>query len=47
MAVGDTPDLAFLPEEFIRNRGYVVTDDCYQTSDPQVFTIGDAVRRGC
>ena len=46
MAVGDTPDLAFLPEEFIRNRGYVVTDDRYQTSDPQVFTIGDAVRPG-
>jgi len=46
MAVGDTPDLAFLPEEFIRNRGYVTTDDRYQTSDPQVFAIGDAVRPG-
>jgi len=46
MAVGDTPDLAFLPEEIICNRGYVVTDDRYQTSDPQIFAIGDAVRPG-
>jgi len=46
MAVGDAPDLTFLPEEIIREKGFVAVNEHYQTSDPQVFAIGDAVRLG-
>lgn len=46
MAVGDAPDLTFLPEEIILNRGFIAVNDRYQTSDPQVFAIGDVVRLG-
>jgi ferredoxin len=46
MAVGDAPDLTFLPEEVLLERGFVAVNDRYQTSDPQVFAIGDAVRLG-
>ncbi len=46
MAVGDAPDLTFLPEEIIREKGFVAVNEYYQTSDPQVFAIGDAVRLG-
>ncbi len=46
MAVGDAPDLGFLPEEIVLERGFVSVGDRYQSSDPQVFAIGDAVRPG-
>ena len=46
MAVGDAPDLTFLPEEIILDRGFIAVNGHYQTSDPQVFAIGDAVRLG-
>jgi NADPH-dependent glutamate synthase beta subunit-like oxidoreductase/glutamate synthase domain-containing protein 3/NAD-dependent dihydropyrimidine dehydrogenase PreA subunit len=46
MAVGDQPDLGFLPEEIKTERGFIVVDEKYQTSDPRVFAIGDAVRLG-
>jgi NADPH-dependent glutamate synthase beta subunit-like oxidoreductase/glutamate synthase domain-containing protein 3/Pyruvate/2-oxoacid:ferredoxin oxidoreductase delta subunit len=46
MAVGDAPDLTFLPEDILLEKGFVAVNDRYQTSDPQVFAIGDAVRLG-
>lgn len=46
MAVGDQPDLGFLPEEIKTENGFVVVNEKFQTSDPKVFAIGDAVRQG-
>lgn len=46
VAVGDAPDLSFLPEEVATERGFVVVDETYATSDSQVFAVGDAVRPG-
>jgi NADPH-dependent glutamate synthase beta subunit-like oxidoreductase/ferredoxin len=46
MAVGDQPDLGFLPGEIVLEKGFVAVNDRYQSSDPQVFAIGDAVRPG-
>ncbi|MDA8126936.1 MAG: FAD-dependent oxidoreductase [Deltaproteobacteria bacterium] len=46
MAVGDQPDLSFLPEEIRTERGFIVVDEKYQTNDSRVFAIGDTVRPG-
>ncbi len=46
VAIGDHPDLEFLPETVETERGFIKVDNHYQTSDPQIFAIGDAVRLG-
>jgi NADPH-dependent glutamate synthase beta subunit-like oxidoreductase/glutamate synthase domain-containing protein 3/NAD-dependent dihydropyrimidine dehydrogenase PreA subunit len=46
VAIGDVPDLAFLPEGIAVERGFVKVDADYRTSDPRVFAIGDVVRPG-
>jgi len=46
MAVGDVPDLSFVPETLSRNRGFLAVDDHFQTSDPQIFAVGDVVQLG-
>lgn len=46
VSIGDQPDLSFLPEDIATESGFIVVDDHYQTSDPQVFAIGDAVKLG-
>jgi len=46
MAVGDQPDLAFLPEGIKTDRGFVAVNERFQSSDPRVFAIGDAARLG-
>jgi len=46
VAVGDLPDLSFLPDNIATEKGFVVVDETYATSDPQVYAIGDAVRPG-
>jgi NADPH-dependent glutamate synthase beta subunit-like oxidoreductase/glutamate synthase domain-containing protein 3/Pyruvate/2-oxoacid:ferredoxin oxidoreductase delta subunit len=46
VSIGDQPDLSFLPEDIVTDRGFIVVDDHFQTSDPQVFAIGDAVKLG-
>jgi NADPH-dependent glutamate synthase beta subunit-like oxidoreductase/Pyruvate/2-oxoacid:ferredoxin oxidoreductase delta subunit len=46
MAVGDQPDLSFLPEKIKADRGFIAVDDRYRTGDPRVFAIGDSVRLG-
>jgi NADPH-dependent glutamate synthase beta subunit-like oxidoreductase/glutamate synthase domain-containing protein 3/NAD-dependent dihydropyrimidine dehydrogenase PreA subunit len=46
MSIGDQPDVDFLPDNIALDRGHVVVNDDYQTTDSRVFAIGDAVRPG-
>jgi len=46
VSIGDQPDLSFLPKDITTERGFIVVDDHFRTSDPQVFAIGDAVKLG-
>lgn len=46
MSIGDAPDIDFLPDNIALDRGHVVVNDDYQTTDSQVFAIGDIVRPG-
>ena len=46
MSIGDAPELEFLPGEIALDRGYVVVNGDYQTTDSKVFAIGDVVRPG-
>lgn len=46
VAIGDAPDLDFLPPEVATQHGWVEVNADYQTSHATVFAIGDAVRPG-
>jgi NADPH-dependent glutamate synthase beta subunit-like oxidoreductase/glutamate synthase domain-containing protein 3/NAD-dependent dihydropyrimidine dehydrogenase PreA subunit len=46
ISIGDRPDLDFLPEDVATERGFIVVDESYQTTDPKLFAIGDVVRPG-
>jgi len=46
MAVGDQPELSFLPEEIKTERGFIAVDANHQTSEPGVYAIGDSARLG-
>lgn len=46
VAIGDQPDLSFLPKAIATERGFVVVNERFQTSDPKVFAVGDSVRLG-
>jgi NADPH-dependent glutamate synthase beta subunit-like oxidoreductase/Pyruvate/2-oxoacid:ferredoxin oxidoreductase delta subunit len=46
IAIGDTPDLDFLPESVATENGFVKVDEHFQTSDSQIFAIGDVVKPG-
>ncbi len=46
LSIGDTPDVEFLPEGIALDRGHVVVNENYQTTDPKVYAIGDTVRPG-
>jgi ferredoxin len=46
VSIGDQPDLDFLPETVATKRGFITVNDVYQTTDPQIFAIGDAVKLG-
>jgi threonine dehydrogenase-like Zn-dependent dehydrogenase len=45
-AIGDKPDLSFLPESVETEKGYIKVENTFQTTDPLVFAIGDTVRPG-
>ena len=45
-SIGDQPDLEFLPADIATERGFVVVNDIYQTTDARVFAIGDIVKPG-
>ena len=46
VSIGDAPDLEFLPDNIALDRGHIVVNDIYQTTDSRVFAIGDTVRPG-
>ncbi len=46
MATGHQADLEFLPETVTTEGGFIVVNESYQTKDPQIFAIGDAVKLG-
>ena len=46
VSIGDAPDLEFLPDDVATARGFVAVNEDYQTSNPKVYAIGDAVRPG-
>lgn len=46
VSIGDVPDTEFLPPEVETERGFVVVDEYYQTTDPKIFAIGDIVKPG-
>lgn len=46
ISIGDAPDLDFLPDEIDTDRGFIVVDDNFRTSEPTVFAIGDVVKPG-
>jgi NADPH-dependent glutamate synthase beta subunit-like oxidoreductase/glutamate synthase domain-containing protein 3/NAD-dependent dihydropyrimidine dehydrogenase PreA subunit len=46
VSIGDQPDLDFLPETVTTAKGFIEVNEFYQTSDPKIFAIGDAVKLG-
>jgi ferredoxin len=46
ISIGDKPDLGFLPATIDTEAGFIKVNGSFQTSDPQVFAIGDNVKQG-
>jgi NADPH-dependent glutamate synthase beta subunit-like oxidoreductase/glutamate synthase domain-containing protein 3/NAD-dependent dihydropyrimidine dehydrogenase PreA subunit len=46
ISIGDAPDLEFLPKDVEIERGFIKVNDTFQTTDPKLFAIGDAVTPG-
>lgn len=46
VAIGDRPDVSFLPAGIDSRNGFIAVDDAYRTSDPKVYAIGDSVKPG-
>jgi NADPH-dependent glutamate synthase beta subunit-like oxidoreductase/glutamate synthase domain-containing protein 3/NAD-dependent dihydropyrimidine dehydrogenase PreA subunit len=46
VSIGDMPDLDFLPDSVATDRGFIQVNEHYQTTDPKIFAIGDAVKLG-
>jgi NADPH-dependent glutamate synthase beta subunit-like oxidoreductase/ferredoxin len=46
ISIGDQPELEFLPPSVATDRGFIVVDDAFQTTDPKIFALGDAVKLG-
>ncbi|MDL1963420.1 MAG: FAD-dependent oxidoreductase [Deltaproteobacteria bacterium] len=46
ISIGDAPDIGFFPEKVDTKHGFIVVNDYYQTTDPKIFAIGDAVKPG-
>ncbi len=46
ISIGDAPETDFLPDTVEVFRGFVKVNDIYQTTDPDIFAIGDVVRPG-
>mgnify|MGYP000267113287 FL=1 len=46
VSIGDVPDLEFIPASVRTEKDFVKVNENYQTSDMQIFAIGDVVRPG-
>jgi NADPH-dependent glutamate synthase beta subunit-like oxidoreductase/glutamate synthase domain-containing protein 3/NAD-dependent dihydropyrimidine dehydrogenase PreA subunit len=46
ISIGEVPDLENIPKHITTAKGFVQVNDAYQTSDPQIFAIGDVVKPG-
>ncbi len=48
IAIGDQPDLSFLPENINIEieKGFIKVNEYYKTSHPKIFAIGDVVKLG-
>lgn len=46
ISIGDAPDLDFLPDSVATERGFVVANDFFQTTDARIFAVGDIVKPG-
>jgi len=46
ISIGDLPDLEFLPESVATDRGFIQVNEMFQSTDPNIFAIGDAVKLG-
>ncbi len=46
ISIGDQPDLDFLPDSVATDRGFIVVNEVYQTTDSKIFAVGDTVRPG-
>jgi NADPH-dependent glutamate synthase beta subunit-like oxidoreductase/ferredoxin len=46
ISIGDQPEVDFLPETVRTKNGFIEVNDIFQTTDPQIFAIGDAVKLG-
>jgi NADPH-dependent glutamate synthase beta subunit-like oxidoreductase/glutamate synthase domain-containing protein 3/Pyruvate/2-oxoacid:ferredoxin oxidoreductase delta subunit len=46
VSVGDAPVLDFLPESIALDKGFIRVDENFQTSNRQIFAVGDVVRPG-
>ncbi|WP_305044470.1 FAD-dependent oxidoreductase [Geoalkalibacter sp.] len=47
IAIGERPDLSYVPREWLSIKGMMEVDDCWQvTRAPGVFAIGDTIRPG-
>ncbi|WP_346355116.1 FAD-dependent oxidoreductase [Azotosporobacter soli] len=45
IAIGESPELSFLPDEIVRERGYLKPDETYRIAEG-VYTAGDTVKPG-
>ncbi len=46
ISIGDVPDIDFIPKDIEISNGFVVVDENFQTSNSQIFAIGDMVAPG-
>jgi len=46
ISIGDVPELDFLPDSVAVENGFIKVDELFQTTDPKIFAIGDAVKPG-
>jgi len=46
MATGHEPELSFLPDTVATKNGFIRVNEYYQTTDPRIFAVGDAVKLG-
>ncbi|KIH76049.1 glutamate synthase (NADPH) GltB3 subunit [Geoalkalibacter ferrihydriticus] len=47
IAIGERPDLSYVPRDWLSIKGMMEVDDCWQvTRAPGVFAIGDTIRPG-